>query len=160
MENKIINIKSRKDFYKELVSSVIKTKLIFKNYSEGIIIYGSKKIFPDLKLSVEVIDPFFIFYKKQCLKDFIEMDTLEYLKVSIYNDLQTTVKQFIFKNELDLNKLYPKDDRLTEKEVLKLLSIGRSTLWRGNRSGKFKKFTIGNRVFYSKKQILEAVKPK
>ena len=37
--------------------------------------------------------------------------------------------------------------------------ITKTTLWKHTRSGKLKSFGIGNRVFYSKKQILEAVKP-
>ena len=51
------------------------------------------------------------------------------------------------------------NDLLTRLEVCKLLSINKTTLWKHTRSGKLKSFGIGNRVFYSKIQVLEAVKP-
>lgn len=54
----------------------------------------------------------------------------------------------------------PEDDLLTRDQASKILSINKVTLWKHTRSGKLKSFGIGNRVFYSKKQILEAVKPK
>ena len=53
----------------------------------------------------------------------------------------------------------PENDLLTRLEVCKLLSINKTTLWKHTRSGKLKSFGIGNRVFYSKIQVLEAVKP-
>ena len=54
----------------------------------------------------------------------------------------------------------PEDDLLTRDQACVILSITKTTLWKHTRSGKLKSFGIGNRVFYSKKQILEAVKPK
>lgn len=53
----------------------------------------------------------------------------------------------------------PQKDLLTRKEVCALLSINFSTLWKHTKSGKLKSFGIGNRVFYSREQVLEAVKP-
>ncbi|MGL2995275.1 helix-turn-helix domain-containing protein [Flavobacterium sp. TSSA_36] len=53
----------------------------------------------------------------------------------------------------------PEDDLLTRDQACVILSITKTTLWKHTRSGKLKSFGIGNRVFYSKKQILEAVKP-
>ena len=54
----------------------------------------------------------------------------------------------------------PEDDLLTRDQACKILSINKVTLWKHTRSGKLKSLGIGNRVSYSKKQILEAVKPK
>ena len=53
----------------------------------------------------------------------------------------------------------PIKDLLTREEVCKLLSINYSTLWKHTKSGKLLKSGIGNRVFYSREQVLEAVKP-
>lgn len=53
----------------------------------------------------------------------------------------------------------PQNDLMTRKEVCTLLSINFSTLWKHTKSGKLKSFGIGNRVFYSREQVLEAVKP-
>ncbi|MBG6062790.1 putative DNA-binding transcriptional regulator AlpA [Flavobacterium sp. CG_9.1] len=53
----------------------------------------------------------------------------------------------------------PLNDLLTRKEVCELLSINFSTLWKHTKSGKLHSSGIGNRVFYSRAQVLEAVKP-
>ncbi len=53
----------------------------------------------------------------------------------------------------------PENDLMTRKEVCTLLSINFSTLWKHTKAGKLHSFGIGNRVFYSRKQVLEAVKP-
>lgn len=53
----------------------------------------------------------------------------------------------------------PDNDLMTRKEVCALLSINFSTLWKHTKAGKLRSFGIGNRVFYSRKQVLEAVKP-
>lgn len=53
----------------------------------------------------------------------------------------------------------PLNDLLTRKEVCELLSINFSTLWKHTKSGKLQSSGIGNRVFYSRAQVLEAVKP-
>jgi hypothetical protein len=52
----------------------------------------------------------------------------------------------------------PANDLMTRKEVCTLLSINFSTLWKHTKSGKLLKSGIGNRVFYSRRQVLEAVK--
>lgn len=53
----------------------------------------------------------------------------------------------------------PENDLLTREQVCQLLSINKTTLWKHTRSNKLLSFGIGNRVFYSRKQVLEAVKP-
>ena len=53
----------------------------------------------------------------------------------------------------------PEKDLMTRKEVCTLLSINFTTLWKHTKSGKLRSFGIGNRIFYSRLQVLEAVKP-
>ena len=53
----------------------------------------------------------------------------------------------------------PENDLLTRAEVSKLLSIGFVSIWKHTKSGKFKSYGIGNRVFYKRSEVLEAVKP-
>ena len=51
------------------------------------------------------------------------------------------------------------NDLITRKQACDLLRINLTTLWKHTKSGKLKSFGIGNRIFYSKVQVLEAVKP-
>ncbi|HLF52557.1 helix-turn-helix domain-containing protein [Flavobacterium sp.] len=53
----------------------------------------------------------------------------------------------------------PENDLMTRKQVCTLLSINFTTLWKHTKSGKLKSFGIGNRIFYSRLQVIEAVKP-
>ena len=53
----------------------------------------------------------------------------------------------------------PENDFVTRDEVCKLLSFNKTTLYKHTKSGKLLSFGIGNRVLYSRKQVLEAVKP-
>ena len=48
---------------------------------------------------------------------------------------------------------------ITRDEVCKLLNFNKTTLYKHTKSGKLLSFGIGNRVLYSRKQVLEAVKP-
>lgn len=60
---------------------------------------------------------------------------------------------------LKTQQVQPSNDLMTRKEVCALLSINFSTLWKHTKSGKLLSKGIGNRVFYSRSQVLEAVKP-
>lgn len=53
----------------------------------------------------------------------------------------------------------PENDLITRAELSKLLSINYTTIWKHTRSGRFLSYGIGNRVFYKRSQVLEAVKP-
>ena len=53
----------------------------------------------------------------------------------------------------------PENDLLTREEVCKLLSINKTTLWKHTKSGKLKSLGLGNRVYYKRNQVLEAVQP-
>jgi hypothetical protein len=48
---------------------------------------------------------------------------------------------------------------LTRDEVCKLLSFNKTSLWKHTKSGKLKSYGIGNRVYYKKDEVIEAVKP-
>lgn len=53
----------------------------------------------------------------------------------------------------------PQNDLLTREETCKLLSINKTSLWKHTKSGKLKIYGIGNRVYYKRNEVLEAVKP-
>jgi excisionase family DNA binding protein len=50
------------------------------------------------------------------------------------------------------------NELLTREQVCKLLSINKTTLWKHTKSGKLKSLGLGNRVYYKKSEVLEAVK--
>jgi len=52
----------------------------------------------------------------------------------------------------------PQSELLTREEVCKLLSINKTTLWKHTKSGKLKSLGLGNRVYYKKNEVLQAVK--
>lgn len=52
----------------------------------------------------------------------------------------------------------PQSELLTREEVCKLLSINKTTLWKHTKSGKLKSLGLGNRVYYNKREVLQAVK--
>jgi len=51
------------------------------------------------------------------------------------------------------------NDLLTRVEVCQLLSFNKTSLWKHTKSGKLKSYGIGNRVYYKRGEVLEAVKP-
>jgi excisionase family DNA binding protein len=55
-------------------------------------------------------------------------------------------------------QLQPENELLTREQVCKLLSINKTTLWKHTKSGKLKSLGLGNRVYYKKNEVLEAVK--
>jgi excisionase family DNA binding protein len=48
---------------------------------------------------------------------------------------------------------------LTRDEVCELLSFNKTSLWKHTKSGRLKSYGIGNRVYYKRDEVLEAVKP-
>ena len=50
------------------------------------------------------------------------------------------------------------DELLTREETCKFLKINSSTLWAWTNKGKVKAYGIGNRRFYKRAEILEALK--
>lgn len=51
------------------------------------------------------------------------------------------------------------DILLTIEETCVLLSIHKTTLWKHTKCGKLKSYGLGNRLYYKKNEVLEAVKP-
>jgi hypothetical protein len=48
---------------------------------------------------------------------------------------------------------------LTRDQACNFLSINKTSLWKHTKSGKLKSYGLGNRVFYKKSELLEAIKP-
>lgn len=57
------------------------------------------------------------------------------------------------------NHLQTENVLLTREEVCTLLSFNKTSLWKHTKSGKLKSYGIGNRVYYKRNEVLEAVKP-
>jgi hypothetical protein len=58
-----------------------------------------------------------------------------------------------------VKQLEPINDLLTRVEVCQLLSFNKTSLWKHTKSGKLKSYGIGNRVYYKRSEVIEAVKP-
>lgn len=56
-------------------------------------------------------------------------------------------------------KLHTENVLLTRDEVCELLSFNKTSLWKHTKSGKLKSYGIGNRVYYKRNEVLQAVKP-
>jgi hypothetical protein len=48
---------------------------------------------------------------------------------------------------------------LTRDQACNFLSINKTSLWKHTKSGKLKSYGLGNRVFYKKSELLDAIKP-
>jgi hypothetical protein len=59
----------------------------------------------------------------------------------------------------NITKSEPKEELITRVEVCELLSFNKTSLWKHTKSGKLKSYGIGNRVYYKRSEVLEAVKP-
>jgi predicted DNA-binding transcriptional regulator AlpA len=46
---------------------------------------------------------------------------------------------------------------LTREETCELFSFNKTTLWKHTKSGKFKSYGIGNRVYYKRSELLEVL---
>ncbi len=51
------------------------------------------------------------------------------------------------------------DILLTIEQTCKLLSIHKTTLWKHTKCGNLNSYSFGNRIYYKKNEVLEAVKP-
>ncbi len=56
-------------------------------------------------------------------------------------------------------QIQPANPLLTRDEVCELLSFNKTSLWKHTKSGRLKSYGIGNRVYYKRDEVLEAVKP-
>lgn len=82
---------------------------------------------------------------------FLNGITLQQLAEAITPLLQKT-------DELDIISNSEKE-LLTRIEVCELLSINKTSLWKHTKSGRLKSYGLGNRVYYKRSEVLEAVKP-
>lgn len=82
---------------------------------------------------------------------FLNGITLQQLAEAITPLLQKT-------DELDIISNSEKE-LLTRIEACELLSINKTSLWKHTKSGRLKSYGLGNRVYYKRSEILEAVKP-
>ncbi|MCT4662912.1 MAG: helix-turn-helix domain-containing protein [Tissierellales bacterium] len=71
--------------------------------------------------------------------------------------ISDSVKKELDKFKLELKKSNSNDDLLTREEACKLLNINFTTLWSHTKKGKLPSKKIGNRVYYLKSEILEAL---
>ncbi|MCW2120547.1 helix-turn-helix domain-containing protein [Flavobacterium sp. 7A] len=65
----------------------------------------------------------------------------------------------LFETQTPLEQQQLENPLLTRDEVCKLLSFNKTSLWKHTKSGKLKSYGIGNKVFYKRSEVLEAVKP-
>lgn len=56
-------------------------------------------------------------------------------------------------------QLIIKKELLTPEEACDFLSCKRTSLWKHTKSGKLKSYGLGNRVYYKREELLEAIKP-
>ncbi len=75
-----------------------------------------------------------------------------------------TIEQLaeVLKSMLAVNaqeQIQPANPLLTRDEVCELLSFNKTSLWKHTKSGRLKSYGIGNRVYYKRDEVLEAVKP-
>lgn len=61
--------------------------------------------------------------------------------------------------ELQPTKVEQPDELLTREQTCKFLQIDSSTLWRYTNEGKITAYGIGNRRYYKKAELLDALKP-
>ncbi len=59
----------------------------------------------------------------------------------------------------DLNGKKANDDLLTRDEACKFLKIDSSTLWAWTNKGKVSAYGIGNRRYYKRSELIEALTP-
>lgn len=72
--------------------------------------------------------------------------------------IKESVKSQLDDFKKDLQTHNP-DELLTREEVLNLLQIDSTTLWRWTNRGKVTAYGIGNRRYYKKAELIEALKP-
>lgn len=70
------------------------------------------------------------------------------------------VKQQLQELKKELATQSANDDLLTREQTCKLLQIDSSTLWHWTNKGKVKAYGIGNRRYYKRSELLEALTPK
>lgn len=86
------------------------------------------------------------------------MNTKIFLNGITIEELADALKPLLQSQKTVNETSQPENELLTRLEVCKLLSINKTTLWKHTKSGKLKSLGLGNRVYYKKSEVLEAVK--
>ena len=86
------------------------------------------------------------------------MNTQIFLNGITIEQLAEALKPLLMLHSM-LEANQPTNVLLTRDEVCRLLSFNKTSLWKHTKSGKLKSYGIGNRVYYKKDEVLEAVKP-
>ena len=86
------------------------------------------------------------------------MNTKIFLNGITIEELADALKPLLLSQKTVNETAQTENELLTRLEVCKLLSINKTTLWKHTKSGKLKSLGLGNRVYYKKSEVLEAVK--
>jgi predicted DNA-binding transcriptional regulator AlpA len=86
-----------------------------------------------------------------------EVKIIQTTPSEISSIVSESVKKELEKFKLELAKSNSNENLLTREETCELLSINLSTLWSYTKKGKLPSKKIGNRVYYLKSEILEAL---
>ena len=86
------------------------------------------------------------------------MNTQIFLNGITIEELANALKQLLQPQKNQNQTIQEENEILTREEVCKLLSINKTTLWKHTKSGKLKSLGLGNRVYYKKSEVLQAVK--
>ena len=73
-------------------------------------------------------------------------------------ELAEALKPLLQPSKMVSDNEQTESELLTREQVCKLLSINKTTLWKHTKSGKLKSLGLGNRVYYKKSEVLQAVK--
>lgn len=80
--------------------------------------------------------------------------TAEELQEMINQGLRSAIKEVA---QLRMQEPENKDELLTRDDLLKMLKIGETTLWKMMRDGKIPYKRVGKRVLFSKNEILKEI---
>ena len=86
------------------------------------------------------------------------MNTQIFLNGITLEQLADALKPLLQSQKKIDESLANEDELLTREQACKLLSINKTTLWKHTKSGKLKSLGLGNRVYYKKNEVLQAVK--
>ena len=86
------------------------------------------------------------------------MSTPIFLNGITLEQLAEALKPLLQPQKTVSESIQPESELLTREQACKLLSINKTTLWKHTKSGKLKSLGLGNRVYYKKDEVLQAVK--
>ncbi|MEH1007457.1 helix-turn-helix domain-containing protein [Winogradskyella sp. ECml5-4] len=86
-----------------------------------------------------------------------EVKIIQTTPLELSSMISESVKTELEKFKKELSKSNSDEILLTREETCELLSINLSTLWSYTKKGKLPSKKIGNRVYYLKSEVLEAL---